>query len=434
MIRFGFASQKITPDIGVQLAGFLGQRRALGVHDDLFVKALYLNFSDKNRYIFIVLDTIAVFKEFSMKISESIEKESGIPREHIFISATHTHSGPEGLGSVYLSGVSEAVPVVGKYDEKLVEYTVHQTITTALKAISKTYEGKFEFASVKFKNQVYGSRRVEGKENPIEPKLLLLKALSGEIVLAYNFGCHPTVLHETNLYISADFPGKVASLLPQSISDLEFVMFFNGAAGDISTRFFRKESSFSEVNRIGTIITEDIREGFSSLSEIKLDETRFTAKHVPISLKMKEFPSGDSLNVMLKEAQNELQNAKREGVSNLRLYESKVEGIDNLITSSSLLSNAKYIDTFIKIISLDNIIFVGIPGEIFSHLGKQIEDGLKPNKVVLIGYCWDYIGYIPDREAYEEGSYETFSTLLEKGEGERIVETVIREAKSLAFD
>jgi hypothetical protein len=433
MIKFGFASQKITPEIGVQLAGFLGERRALGIHDDLFAKALYLNFSDKNKYIFIVLDTVAVFKEFSMKISESIEKESGIPREHIFISATHTHSGPEGLGSVHLPGVSEAVPVVGKDDEKLIEYTVHQTITTALKAISKNYEGKFEFAFVKFKEQVCGSRRVEGNENLMETKILLLRALSGEIVLAYNFGCHPTVLHEENLYISADFSGKVASVLAENINNLEFVVFFNGAAGDISTRFFRKESSFNEVNRIGTIIADNIKDSLPSLSELKFDEKHFNAKNIPISLRIKEFPSQESLDSMLKQAQSELENAKKEGVKNLRLYQSKIEGINSILASASFLANSKYLDTFIKIVLLDDLIFVGIPGEIFSTLGKQIEEGLKPRKVVLVGYCWDYIGYIPDIKAYEEGGYETLATLLEKGEGEKIVETVIKEAKSIAF-
>jgi hypothetical protein len=433
VIKFGFASQKITPETGVQLAGFLGERRALGIHDDLFVKALCLNFSDKNKYIFIVLDTVAVFKEFSMEISESIEKESGIPREHIFISATHTHSGPEGLGSVHLSGVSEAVPVVGRDDEKLVEYTVHQTITAALKAISKNYEGKLEFASVKFKEQVCGSRRVEGNENPMETKVLLLRALSGEIVLAYNFGCHPTVLHEENLYISADFPGKVASVLAENINSLESVVFFNGAAGDISTRFFRKESSFNEVNRIGTIIANNIKDSLPSLSELNFDEKHFGAKHIPISLRIKEFPSQESLDAMLKQAQSELENAKKEGIKNLRLYQSKIEGINGILASASLLGNSKYLDTFIKIILLDDLIFVGIPGEIFSTLGKQIEDGLKPRKVVLVGYCWDYIDYILDAKAYEEGGYEAITALIEKGEGEKIVETIIKEAKSIAF-
>lgn len=423
MIKFGFASQKITPEIGVQLAGFLGNRESVGVHDDLFTKVLYLNFSDKDRYIFIVLDTLAVFKEFSFNISTKIEKELRIPREHIFISATHTHSGPD-LGIRYLAHTS-------KKDEKLIEYTVHQTIKAVLEAVSKNYEGKFEFTSVKFEEQICGNRRLENSNNTTEVKIFLLKALSGEIALAYNFGCHPTVLHEENLYISADFPGKVASLLAENVKNIKLVVFLNGAAGDISTRFFRKESSFNELDRIGTIVANNIKSGLSFSSELKLDEKHFNAKEIPISLKIRELPSQESLVAMLKETMSELENAKKKGIKNLRPYQSKIEGINSILANTSPLASLKHLDTFIKIIMLDDLIFIGIPGEIFSTLGKQIEDGLKPLKVILVGYCWDYIGYIPDIKAYEEGGYETLVTLLEKGEGEKIVETVIKEVKSL---
>jgi len=52
-------------------------------------------------------------------------------------------------------------------------------------------------------------------------------------------------------------------------------------------------------------------------------------------------------------------------------------------------------------------------------LGKQIEEALKPKKVFVVGYASDYIGYIPDMSAYDEGGYETLSTLcsVEKEKG-----------------
>lgn len=431
MIEFGFASEKITPEVGVQLAGFLGERKALGTHDDLYAKALYIKFPHKNEYIFVVLDTLAVSKEFSSKVSLEIEKQLGIPRENIFISATHTHSGPEGLLPINLSGISGSVLASSEDNDKLIEFTASQTITSALKAFSKTYEGKLEFASVRFKEQICGSRRSENNSTPIEIKILLLSSFSGEAALAYNFGCHPTVLHEENLYISADFPGKVVSLLSESINKLKAVIFLNGAAGDISTRFFRKESSFKELDRIGSIIAESIKDGLSSLSEVNFNEKYFYAKHIPISLRIKEFPSKESLDSMLNQAQKELEEAKKKGVGNLRLYQSRIEGIKAIFSTASFFGNLKYIDTYIKIIRLDDLIFVGIPGEMFSTLGRYIEESLKPSKVILVGYCWDYIGYILDSKSYEEGGYEALTTLLEKGEGERIAETIIKEVKKI---
>jgi hypothetical protein len=431
MPKFGFAVSKITPGVGVQLAGFIGERKAIGVHDDLFAKALYINFSEANRYLFIVLDTLAVFSEMSEKISKNIESKTGIGRDHILISATHTHSGPEGLGSIRLSDIGNPLAIVGKENDKIIEYTVDKTIAAALEAVSYDYEGDFMFASIKFKEKVCGSRREEHDANPMESKILMLKATTGESALVYNFGCHPTVLHDENLYISADFPGALAAQFKEAIPELKLSMFVNGAAGDISTRFYRKESSFSEVERIAKSISNNILSGFNLLRALKLDEKHFAAKIIPIKLKIKKFPSEESIQSILNQATNELEKTKERGLKNLRLYQSKVEGANALMATSRLLSKAKYIDTFIKLIVLDDIIFVGIPGELFSSLGKQIEKSLEPNKVILAGYCWDYIGYIPDAESYEKGGYETLSTLLEKGEGEKIVETIVRESKAL---
>jgi len=63
-------------------------------------------------------------------------------------------------------------------------------------------------------------------------------------------------------------------------------------------------------------------------------------------------------------------------------------------------------------------------------LGKQIEEAIKPKKVFVVGYASDYIGYIPDMSAYDEGGYETLSTLLQRGEGERIVEIIIEALRN----
>jgi len=43
MIKYGYSQRTITPSMGIQMAGFLGERKAEGVHDDLYAKALFWN-------------------------------------------------------------------------------------------------------------------------------------------------------------------------------------------------------------------------------------------------------------------------------------------------------------------------------------------------------------------------------------------------------
>jgi len=50
MIKYGYSQRTITPPLGIQMAGFLGQRKAEGVHDDLYAKALYLEFAEHQKF------------------------------------------------------------------------------------------------------------------------------------------------------------------------------------------------------------------------------------------------------------------------------------------------------------------------------------------------------------------------------------------------
>jgi len=60
MIKYGYSQRTITPPLGIQMAGFLGQRKAEGVHDDLYAKALYLEFAEHQKFFLIALDTLAI--------------------------------------------------------------------------------------------------------------------------------------------------------------------------------------------------------------------------------------------------------------------------------------------------------------------------------------------------------------------------------------
>jgi len=93
-----------------------------------------------------------------------------------------------------------------------------------------------------FTRRVFGNRRELNTENDYHFQDANTTGEDGSKALLYNFGCHPTVLHEQNHLISADFPGTVASLLTEQVNNLKFAVFFNGAAGDVSTRFYRQKS------------------------------------------------------------------------------------------------------------------------------------------------------------------------------------------------
>jgi len=62
------------------------------------------------------------------------------------------------------------------------------------------------------------------------------------------------------------------------------VVFVNGACGNLSTRFTRRESSYEEADRIGRSIASRIVEGYRFRSELKVLELTSLSKEIFIKL------------------------------------------------------------------------------------------------------------------------------------------------------
>ncbi|MBN2152402.1 MAG: hypothetical protein JW839_13200, partial [Candidatus Lokiarchaeota archaeon] len=76
------------------------------------------------------------------------------------------------------------------------------------------------------------------------------------------------------------------------------------------------------------------------------------------------------------------------------------------------------VSTSVQAITLDGIAFVGVPGELFSEIGIRIKKSSTLANVLVVGYANDYVGYIPTRENYLAGGYETAMMALSEDEGE----------------
>jgi hypothetical protein len=110
-LRAGINTLEVTPQIGVPLAGYGGGQRRLipwdvkdqfpyatfmhpseGVRDPIRVKTLYLE-RDSKKLIFISLDVVGVTADVRKDLLARVA-HLGIGEDELFISATHTHSGP----------------------------------------------------------------------------------------------------------------------------------------------------------------------------------------------------------------------------------------------------------------------------------------------------------------------------------------------------
>jgi hypothetical protein len=85
--------------------------------------------------------------------------------------------------------------------------------------------------------------------------------------------------------------------------------------------------------------------------------------------------------------------------------------------------------TWVQAITIGDIALVGVPGEFFTYLGQEIKRRSPFRETFVFQLANDYVGYIPDRRAYDRGGYQVWTgkhSFLERGTGEAIVDEAVR--------
>lgn len=415
--KVGYGKRCITPELGTILAGYDYPRIAESIHDDLYVRVI--TFRGDKIYVLIQLDLVGIDYYFIDIIKEELNKV-GVEENNIFVITSHTHSGPSGTVNTnkgYQKGLKQ---VFGEYNENY----VLRIVSKIKESVIDGFENE-DFASIEvYRKHIDGvcSNR-NNKEWAYDNELIKIEIIrkDDKKILLYNLPCHPTVMNHLNMSVTADFP----YIVEEELNEYSFIMFINGSCGDISTRFTREEASFAEMKLIGKKVANNIRANNISVYKNKIE--KLNSKDLEVSLKLKSFETEEQALQKVEDAKSRLEDAKKENrnITELRVLESMVEGATNNYKLIKGFTNVKEINAKIKIFEINDIKLIFIPGEVFSSLGIKIKEVDKVNNIVC-GYGNGYIGYIPDKEAYKKKCYESFSSPFECGQGEKLVDEIIR--------
>jgi hypothetical protein len=69
-----------------------------------------------------------------------------------------------------------------------------------------------------------------------------------------------------------------------------------------------------------------------------------------------------------------------------------------------------FIKAEIKIMEIGPLVIVGLPFEVFHDIGQKIKAHFGNDRTIVIGYANGDFGYLPSKELYEHGHYETWDS------------------------
>lgn len=388
----------ITPPAGYHMDGYAARTgKSQGVHDPLMGQILLFK-SNHQQIAIICLDLVAVSLEFTMMVRNIIQEGIGIPPDNILVSCSHTHAGPAGFMPPYPGLITHDDPELQRYVAQNLLVAAH----LATKQLQPTHLG-------------IGRGMVEGiglnRNDPYatadkEVIVLRVDSISGEpIAVLMNYGCHPTVLGYSNLLYSADYPGAARANLRKIYPETIF-MYTNGASGDISTRFTRRDQSFQEVERMGRILSGEV---LKVMQTITTHPASFLAAHVErIILPFRPFPSDSEAELELSELKEELKSLKNSGADHgaIRKATTRVEGATGQLLMGKELAGINSYQSQVQVIMVDDLALVGLPGEPFTKTVLEIKRSSPIPDTAIVSYANDSRGYFPDDETIARRSYE----------------------------
>ncbi|MEM4054896.1 MAG: neutral/alkaline non-lysosomal ceramidase N-terminal domain-containing protein [Desulfurococcaceae archaeon] len=397
LMNVGYSKATITPMSGVhRLAGYIQRTKpSICVLDDIYVKTIVYELEQGNLLVMSSVDLLAIDEAMVNDMRRIVKEITG--SQEIIVAATHTHSAP----STLFRDATPAMPII-EFNEDYYQYF----LSSFEKSLQEAYNGveKAKCTATTLSVQGIATNR-NNPSIPIDNNVTVLKCNGNRVkVGVINYGVHPTVLGPDNVCISRDLVGVTEDLLRME-SGVDFV-FINAAAGDVSTRFTRRNQTYNEVIRIGTLLANNIINGMGSAQwrEIEGFSLYKNSKLINLEFDVKKVESISSELFM------KLKLVKSHDAGYSRVAESIKEALDAIKLIQESIYRKRSASIMITAYLIDQRLgLIVFPGEALSKIALNCRE-LAATEIIFAGYANGYYGYFSDKTIPE--TYEDLMTIF----------------------
>jgi neutral ceramidase len=388
----GTSAIKITPEKPIPLVGYASRTNAFKTVDqDIYAQGLALQDESGNRALLITADICILSPTVAEPICEELMAKTGLKREQILLSVSHTHSGP------WVSfAPSRALNLPESLTNEVVEYTrvfQKKLVEAGAGALAKLAPAKLSFGAG-IANFVMNRREftTNGVILGVNPRgyvdrtvpVLRIDSPEGELrAVLFGYACHGTTLPSDSLIISGDYPGYAREEIRKKFpkADALFVAGLGGSANPYPRTGidFAKQHGAELAAEVCRVLDSKLRPITGPLTCVHEN-------------------AGLPLDVLSKEALTETAKTKR------WLRGSAEDMIKALERGETLPPSHKAPVSIWQFGS--DFTLVALSGEVVGEYVPMIEQAIGPMNLWLAAYCNAVSGYIPARQTLREGGYE----------------------------
>jgi neutral ceramidase len=438
-LRVGVARSDITPPVGIAHGNWTAQvhERAEGVDLPLTCTALA---ATDGREAIILAEWELLYPPEGAALAEArrrITELTGVPADHIRLSAAHNHAGPS-LGPPWFEGGAEMVaPYMASLSDRLAG-----TCLAAWRSLRPARVGAGCGHSTVNSNR----RRPWQPGHPMlapnpdgfsdhEVRVVRVDDEAGQpLAILVNFAAHPTILAWDNRLISPDYPGTLRRVV-ESVTGAT-CLFLQGAAGDQDTiRDYACQVEAArwvgrQVGLEAARVAEAIQTRPGTRRVVRQVESSWTmgvTEHVPdqppeetvrsrtrqVALpRWQQPPPAEAEIEQVQALQARLADLHRQGApaETVREANRNVRRALLALETARRRSEPGPIQLEIQAIQLGPVALLSLPVEPFAEIGAAIKTRSPFAATLVSGYSNGMVGYLPVASAYPDGGYEIWVT------------------------
>jgi hypothetical protein len=420
----GIARQVITPDNSLWMAGYAARDKpAEGKEQELYVKALALQDSAGTKLVLLTSDLVGLPRLLSAAVTGDMERRTGLRREQILLTCSHTHCGPVLRGSL-----NDMYPLSPEQWRDVDEYTqrLHgrmvETMMAALadlKPARLAYgKGTARFAANRRKPTPQGVVNDLNPRGPVDHDVPVLRVETPEgtvRAVVFGYACHNTTLAYYRW--CGDYAGFAQAELEKRFPGAT-ALFWIGCGADANPL---PRGTVALCQKYG----RELAQAVSGVLEGAMQPVRgrFREAYSEIVLPFDPLPGRDKFAAdLLSKNPSERRRAAR---------------LLKVLDSGGKIDDS-YAHYPIQVWRLgDELLWFALGGEVVVDYDLRLKKELVQDRPLWItGYANDVMAYIPSVRVLKEGGYEADSSMIYYGMPNKwapaIEEKIVRKVHELA--
>ena len=409
MLQAGFSRADVTPPLGTFLSGYYQERYAEGVLDPIELNAIALS-DGENKVVIVVNDFLGIRKTWSDEIRQQIAKATSLDISSVILASLHQHTSialrpgktnnvmkdNAYLNFLYRKFADVAVMALDDLSDAVMSVSEEET------AEQISFIRRYKLKSGTYRTNPYGveDQIVEPAEKPDNTvRLVRFKRENKKDIALVNLSCHADVVGE--LKFSADWCGFARRFIEKDNENISCI-FINGFEGDSNHINFmgEKKRGLGRAIEMGRIIADSVKNIWDKGEEVtKTAISSYTdIAYTPTSRDKIEFY--DECKKLYKEKPGQTSEKTESGIA----Y-SEAGRIIATVESAPLIQKIP-----IAVISVGNVVIVGIGCEPFTNYATTIRNNY-PEKFVITSCLMNgFEGYLPTKVSFEQGGYEAITS------------------------